>query len=95
MNSVNGKTMAELLANKKANTIYFRRFVDVVGMWECELKGKRIESDTKRFIEAEFPHGSTRRMTQHHMLAAVVDGTLFGMVECDVCVPRELQDHFS
>ena len=34
-------------------------------------------------------------MTQHQILAAVVDGTLFGMVECDVCVPRELQDHFA
>ena len=64
-------------------------------MWECERKGKRIESDTKRFIDAEFPRRSTRRMTQHQILAAVVDGTLFGMVECDVCVPRELQDHFA
>ena len=34
-------------------------------------------------------------MTRHQILAAVVDGTLFGMVECDVCVPRELQDHFA
>ena len=34
-------------------------------------------------------------MTQHQILAAVVDGTLFGMVKCDVCVPRELQDHFA
>ena len=95
MNSVNGKTMVELLANTKTHTAYLRRFVDVVEMWECEWKGKRIESDTKRFIDAEFPCRSTRRMTQHKILAAVVDGTLFGMVECGVCVPRELQDHFA
>ena len=95
MNSVNGKTMAELLANTKTHTAYHRRFVDVVEMWECEWKGKRIESDTKRFIDAEFPRRSTRRMTQHRILAALVDDTLFGMVECDVCVPRELQDHFA
>ena len=95
MNSVNGKTMAELLANTKTHTAYLRRFVDVVEMWECEWKGKRIESDTKRFIDVEFPRRSTRRMTQHQILAAVVDGTLFGKVECDVCVPRELQDHFA
>ena len=95
MNSVNGNTMAELLANTKTHTAYLRRFIDVVEMWECEWKGKRIESDTKRFIDAEFPRRSTRRMTQHQILAAVVDGTLFGMVECDVCVPRELQDHFA
>ena len=33
-------------------------------------------------------------MTQQQILAAVVDGTLFGMVECDVCVPGELQEYF-
>ena len=60
MNSVNGKTMAELLANTKTHTAYLRRFVDVVEMWECEWKGKPIESDTKRFIDAEFPRRSTR-----------------------------------
>ena len=95
MNSVNGKTMAELLASTKTHTAYIRRFVDVVEMWECEWKGKRIESDTKRFSDAEFPRRSSRRMTQQQILAAVVDGTLFGMVECDVRVPEELQDYFS
>ena len=34
-------------------------------------------------------------MTQQQILAAVVDGTLFGMVECDVRVPEELQDYLS
>ena len=34
-------------------------------------------------------------MTQQEIIAAVVDGTLFGMVECDVRVPEELQDYFS
>ena len=34
-------------------------------------------------------------MTQQHILAAVVDGTLFGMVECDVCIPEELQEYIS
>ena len=34
-------------------------------------------------------------MTQQQILAAVVKGTLFGMVECDVRVPEELQDYFS
>ena len=34
-------------------------------------------------------------MTQQQILAAVVDGTLFGMVECDVRVPEKLQDYFS
>ena len=95
LNSVNGKTMAELLAKTKTHTAYLRRFVDVVEMCDCERKVKRIVSDTKRFIDAEFSRRSSRRMTEHQILSAVVDGTLFGMVECDVCVPEELKDHFA
>ena len=34
-------------------------------------------------------------MTQQQILAVVVDDTLFGMVDCDVCVPKELQYYFS
>ena len=92
-NSVNGKTMAVLLEDTKKNTAYFRRHVKVVEMWECEWKEVRNESDVKTFL----PPSSRPRwiMTQHQILAAVVDGTLFGMVECDVRVPEELQDYFS
>ena len=34
-------------------------------------------------------------MSEQHILAAVIDGTLFGMVECDIHVPEHLQDHFA
>ena len=34
-------------------------------------------------------------MTQTEILRAVVNGTLFGMVECDVHVPADLRKHFS
>ena len=60
---------------------------------ECEWKEVRNESDVKTF-----PAPSSRprwTMTQQQILAAVVDGTLFGMVACDVRVPEELQDYFS
>ena len=53
----------------------------------------RNESVVKTFLA---PASRPRRtMTQQQILAVVVDGTLFGMVECDVCVPEELQDYFS
>ena len=62
-------------------------------MWECEWKEVRNESDVKTFLA---PSSRPRwTMTHHQILAAVVDGTLFGMVECDVRVPEELQDYFS
>ena len=72
---------------------YLRRHVEVVEMWECEWKEIRKEPDVKSFLA---PAGRPRwTMTQQQILAAVVDGTLFGMVECDVRVPDELQDYFS
>ena len=92
-NSVNGKTMAVLLEDTKKNTAYLRRHVKVVEMWEYEWKEVRNESDVKTFL---LPSSRPRWiMTQHQILAAVVDGTLFGMVECDVRVPEEPQDYFS
>ena len=62
-------------------------------MWECAWKEVRDQSDVKTFLAPS----SRRRWTmrQQQILAAVVYGTLFDMVECDVRVPEELQDNFS
>ena len=93
INAVNGKTMSVLLTETKKHTQYLRRHVKVVEMWECEWKEVRNESDVKTFLT---PSSRPRwTMTQQQILSAVVDGTLFGMVECDICVPDELQDYFS
>ena len=34
-------------------------------------------------------------MTQQQIIAAVVDGSLFGAIICDICVPSELRAHFA
>ena len=83
-NPKNNKTMAELLANTKAHTAYLRRHVKVVEMWECEWKRER-----------DPPPRQKCNMTQQQILAAVVDGTLFGMIECDIRVPSGLRAHFA
>ena len=83
-NKLNGKTMAQLLDNTKKNTAYLRRHVKVLEMWECAWKRVR-----------DPPHREKWKMAQHQILAAVVDGTLFGMVECDIRVPDNLREHFS
>ena len=83
INAVNGKTMGVLLAETKKHTEYLRRHVKVVEMWECAWKRERDPPPRQKW-----------NMTQNEILAGVVDGTLFGMVECDVRVPVELQDHF-
>ena len=91
-NSVNGKTMAVLLEDTKKNTAYLQCHVKVVEMWKCEWKEIRKEPDVKSFLA---PTSHPRwKMTQQQIIT-VVDGTLFGMVECDVRVPEHLQDHFA
>ena len=83
-NPKNNKTMAELLANTKAHTAYLRRHVKVVEMWECGWKRERDPPPRQKW-----------NMTQNEILAAVIDGTLFGMIECDIHVPPELRPYFS
>ena len=83
-NKLNGKTMVTLLANTKKHTAYLRRHVKVVEMWECTWKRERVPPPRQKW-----------QMTQQQIITAVVDGTLFGMVECDVRVPEHLQDQFA
>ena len=83
-NPKNGKTMAVLLADTKKHTAYLRRHVKVIEMWECEWKR-----------ECDPPPRQKWTMTQQQIIAAVVDGTLFGMIECDIRVPSELRAHFA
>ena len=76
--------MATLLADTKAHTAYLRRHVKVVEMWECDWKRERDPPPRQKW-----------KMTQNEILTAVIDGTLFGMVECDVRVPDNLREYFS
>ena len=78
-NPKNNKTMATLLADTKKHTTYLRRHVKVVEMWECDWKRERDPPPRQKW-----------KMTQQQIIAAVVDGTLFGMVECDVRVSSYL-----
>ena len=77
-NPKNNKTMATLLADTKKHTTYLRRHVKVVEMWECDWKRERDPPPRQKW-----------KMTQQQIIAAVVDGTLFGMTECDIHVPPE------
>ena len=92
-NTLNGKTMGTLLENTRRNTAYLRRHVETVEMWECDWKELRDEPDVKIFLD--IPRHRKWTMTEQHILAAVIDGTLFCMVECDIRVPEHLQDHFA
>ena len=92
-NTLNGKTMGTLLENTRRNTAYLRRHVETVEMWECDWKELRDEPDVKIFLD--IPRHRKWTMTEQQILAAVIDGTLFGMVECEIRVPSELRAHFA
>ena len=83
-NPKNGKTIAVLLADTKKHTAYLRRHAKVIEMWECEWKRERDPPPRQKWT-----------MTQQQIIAAVVDGTLFGMIECDIRFPSELRAHFA
>ena len=96
-NAVNGKPMTQLLAETRKNTAYLRHFVKVVELWECEWKETRRDPVVKKCLEAAFPRRRHVRwtMTSQQILRGVRDGTIFGLIECDVSVPITLHAHFS
>ena len=89
--------MTQLLAETQKKTAYLRHFVKVVELWECEWKETRRDPDVKKCLDAAFPRRCHARwtMTSQQILRGVRDGTIFGLIECDVSVPVTLHAHFS
>ena len=97
VNAVNGKPMAELLAETRKNTAYLRHFVKVVEWWECEWKEMRRDPVMKKCVDAAFPRRRHVRwtMTSQQILSDVRAGTVFSLIECDLCLPEALREHFA
>ena len=97
MNAVNGKPIAHLLAETQKNTDYLRHFVKVAELWECEWKEMRRDPAVRKCLDAAFPRRRHARwtMTSQQILSCVRARTVFGMIECDICVPEELREHFA
>ena len=51
----------------------------------------------RKCLDAAFPRRRHVRwmMTAQQILNGVCAGTVFGMIECDICVPEELREHFA
>ena len=97
VNAVNGKPMAQLLAETRKTTAYLRHFVTVVELWECEWKAMRRTPAVRKCVDAAFPRRRHVQwtMTSQQILNGVRAGTVFGMIECDVRVPEALRAHFA
>ena len=96
VNEINRKHMAELLAETRKNTAYLRHFVMVFELWECEWKETRRETVEKKNLDAAFPRRRHVRwtMTSQQNLSDGRAGTVFGLIECDLCAPEALRVHF-
>ena len=59
VNALNGKHMAQLLAETRKNTAYLRHFVKVVELWECEWKEMRRDPAVKSVWMLNFRDNDT------------------------------------
>ena len=89
--------MAELLTETRKNAAFLRHFVKDVELWECEWKEKRRDPVVKKCLDAVFPRRRHVRwtMTSQQILSGVRAGTVFGLIECDLCVPEVLREQFA
>jgi len=91
--------MVELREETAINSQYIRaQGYELVEMWECEWRRmKRSNPNIKNFLAYEFqrPLDVYTNLTSEQILTGVLDGSLFGVVECDIEVPEELKDKFS
>lgn len=71
----------------------------VIEKWECDWDSQRKDGRIKTFINEHFQLGvRSNILTAKQMTEMVIDGSFFGMVECDIEVPRwdkELIDYFA
>jgi len=88
--------MSDLLSATKKNTEYLNHYGTVVEMWECKRKKMRTSPDVKHFLDSKFPKRKTKwEMIQQKVLENIVEGNLFGILECDISVPEHLRSYFA
>ena len=66
----------------------------IVEMWECEWWSLyKTDAPVKSYLRARFPY--KRPLSEEQLLQQIIDGRLFGYVQCDIEVPEHLRDYFS
>ena len=64
-------------------------------MWECEWWCRLYKTDAsiKSHPRENFPY--RRPLSEEGLMQGLIDGRLFGYVQCDIEVPEHLGDYFS
>ena len=92
----------ELLETRRERTIETRAYLKrlgykVIEIRECDwYKQKKKCPQTKKFLSDNHKTPTFNKpMTKEQVIQNINDGSLFGMVECDIHVPDELREYFS
>ena len=63
-------------------------------MWECEWWSLyKTDASVKSHLRKNFPY--RHPLSEEGLLRGIIDGRLFGYVQCDIEVPEHLRDYFS
>ena len=105
VNPINGRLLSELRSKTEEITQYLLGLPQVASlevMWECQWRDtKANDYDLKCFVEELCPthrlafSDSGLEVDLESVVAAVLDGRLFGLVQCDLEVPEALRDKFQ
>ena len=94
-NEIRKTSCSELRKKTEEMSTYIRsQGLNLVELWECEwLKMKKGNPHLQEFLASiRLPHHNRTTMTQAEVLQFIADGTMFGLVECDVRVPPALTE---
>ncbi|XP_038054119.1 uncharacterized protein LOC119726483 [Patiria miniata] len=97
-NHVRKTSMDELRQQTEQTSAYIRQHgFQLKEMWECEWRQiLSTEPGAKQFVESHrLPHHNRKTMNQREIINAVMDGSIFGLIECDIEVPEALRDDFA
>ena len=66
----------------------------IVEMWECEWWSLyKTDASVNSHLRENFPYKCP--LSEEQLLQRIIDGRLFGYVQCDIEVPDHLQNYFS
>ena len=63
-------------------------------MWECEWYSLyKTDAPVRSYLQDTFPY--KRSLNEEQLLQGIIDGKLFGYVQCDFDVPDQMRRYFS
>lgn len=83
----------------EAGAMYIRRLgFNLVEIWECEWRAIKRTDERAAQVAAYFAQpipGGFSGLKEDAILKLVEEGTLYGMVQCDIHVPENLREYFA